>query len=441
MAAVEMSAKEAPPPAPPGQEEKSGDSEPKPDPPIADQIKEAVMGSKINVLYVFVPISVICGYSFPESKGIIFVCAFLALIPLAAALGDFTEDISLRTNDATAALINVTFGNATELIISIMALRLKNYELIKQSLVGSVLGNMLLVMGTALLLSGVKHPTLHFNPAATNTYMGTIVLSSFAFVLPTAFGTIETVPRTGDNQTTVYLDDATVSRMRLRMSREMAVVMIIVYCGYLYFQQKTHKELFDGVTEEDKDKEGTVAAAPAGTVAGVGERGEGADADGDEEEEEEPKYSFWFSFIAIGIIAILISWLSDFLVDSVEGAAKSLHISHHFIGLILIPIVGNVAEHASAVMLALKGKMDIAVGVAFGSAVQIGLFVMPLLVVIGWFSGHKLDMMFSVFTTAALFASVVLTFTICSSGSSTWLGGAKMTAAYLMLAVAFLNAT
>jgi Ca2+:H+ antiporter len=402
--------------APPVPTEEHGPKEP--DESIPQQLKKFLTGSKVNVLLIFVFIAFISGFG-KWSDSVTFTTSFLALIPLAAALGDFTEDIAKRTNDATAALINVTFGNATELIISLVALKYGQFDIIKFSLIGSIIGNMLLVLGTSFLLAGLKNRSLTFNPAATNSYLSTLILSCLCFVGPTAYSTIDAAAANP-----IYT---------LRVSREISVLMIGVYVAYLYFQQKTHRHLFDEQPASPRD------AADGGAAATTGASGQAAVQD-DDDDDDDPEYSFWFSFVGTAIVALLISVLSDFLVDSLEGAAEGLHLSRHFIGLVLVPIVGNVAEHASAIMMAMKMKLDIAIGVALGSSVQIGMFVMPIICLCGTFMGQDLDLTMGTFTTATLFVTVLLTFAVSNAGSATWLSGLKLTAAYAILALAFFHA-
>jgi len=410
---------------------------------LLEQTKDCITSSKVNVLYIFVFFAMIFGFG-KWSDPMTFTTSFLALIPLAAALGDLTEDIAKRTNDATAALINVTFGNATELIISLVALKYGQYDIIKFSLIGSIIGNMLLVLGTAFLLAGLKNPALTFNAPATNSYLSTLILSCLCFLAPTAFSTIDAAAANP-----VY---------SLRLSREVSILMIVVYAAYLYFQQKTHRHLFDEqpacsiqpsprsnaspsaaapAADSDERPEGGAASVPVPAGANREEEGSGGD---DDDDDEEPEYSMFFAIAATAVVALLISLLSDFLVDSLEGAAEGLHLSKHFIGLVLVPIVGNVAEHASAIMMALKMKLDIAIGVALGSSVQIGMFVMPVICVAGIPFGRDLDLRFSVFTTTTLFVTVLLTFAVSNAGSATWLSGLKLTVAYLILCLAFFHA-
>ena len=368
------------------------------EPPIIDQCKSFLFGSKLNILYCCIPIAFICSSS-NGPGGLLFTVSFLALIPLAASLGDLTEDLALRTNDAIGALINVTFGNATELIVSIAALRRQEYDLIKMTLVGSVIGNMLLVLGTSLIVCGLKNPIVSMNADASRTYMSMLFFGAFAIVIPSALSTLSSGKGRDDNY------------YALEVSQHISLLVAALYALYIYFQLKTHKFMFDV-----------------------------ADGDDGDEEEETPQFSFWFAFIGIGIVAVLISVLSDYLVGTVQAAAATFHLSYHFIGLVLIPIVGNVAEHASAILMANKGKMDIAVGVALGSSIQIEMFAFPVMVLIAWMGGFPLSMQLSPFLICVLFVGIIITFSCISEGSATWLSGTKMFAAYLLLCIAFLDA-
>lgn len=225
--------------------------------------------------------------------------------------------------------------------------------------------------------------------------MSTLILASFSFIVPTSFFTLN--------------KDAGDPHYALEVSQSIGLLLMVIYAAFIFFQLRTHKSLFEANDEE-------------------------------EEEEETPQFTLWFAVGAIATVAVLISFLSDFLVESISGTADSLRVGEHFIGLVLVPIVGNVAEHASAVMMASKGKMDIALGIALGSAIQISMFAWPLTVVISWIWGKKLDLVLSPFLAGCLFATVMLTFSVVSSGSSTWLSGGKLVGAYLILCSAFLFA-
>ena len=358
--------------------------EPPTDPVLKDQLKTLLFGSKLNIFYACVPIAFLTSWS-NGPGGLIFASSFFALIPLAAVLGDLTEDLALRTNDAIGALINVTFGNATEVIVALAALRLHMYDLIKMTMIGSVMGNTLLVLGSSLVVGAFSKDEVKFNANATKHYIGLLILASFAILIPSASN----------------IDDP------LRVSQHVALFMVLFYALYLYFQLKTHKHMFD---------------------------------EGEAEDEETPQFSFCVAFISIGIVALLISFISDLLVGTVSAAAATFNLSQHFIGLVIIPIVGNVAEHASAILMARKGKMDIAFGVALGSAIQIEMFAYPAVVVISWMLGYSLDLNITKFLIAVVVGVVILTQSCVADGVATWLSGGKMLCAYVLLAVAFLDA-
>eukprot|EP00759_Apiculatamorpha_spiralis_P019129 PhF_6_TR25310/c0_g1_i1/m.34942/K07300/chaA, CAX; Ca2+:H+ antiporter len=362
-------------------------------PAVHIQFKNLILGSKLNILLLVVPFSYIA-VLLDWSNIAIFFLNFLALIPLAAMLGDFTEDLSLRSNEAIGALINVTFGNATELIISIFALKAGMFDVIKQSLVGSVLGNMLLVLGCSFIAGGVKQSQTKFNATAANVYCSLLLLSTMSFVIPTAFVQLHTNPQD-----------------ILHVSRQIAIVTFLTYIAYILFQLVTHKSLFDGEAGDD-----------------------------DDEEEEEPQFSFVFAFIGTGVVGVLISFGSEFIIGSIEGAAREWGVSKHFLSVILLPIVGNAAEHATAVTQGYKGNMDIALGVAIGSSIQISSFVVPMMVIVSWMMNLTLDLNFHPFSTAILFVSVITTNSLVFDGKSHWLEGLMLLSAYLMLMIAFIYA-
>jgi Ca2+:H+ antiporter len=361
---------------------------------------------QLKLLTVFVPITLIARLGGMNS-GLQFAAAFLSLIPLAGMLGDFTEDVVKRSNEVIGALINVTFGNATELIISFFALKAGQLELIKFSLVGSILGNMLLVLGTALLVGGLRFPILNFSSDATNTYIPLLSLSVVSFIIPSGFSIME------KSYSTLSVPSADVEAVMLSVSRQVAIVTSAVYLCYLWFQLVTHKTMFDS----------------------------NADAhDGDREEEEDaPEFTLAFSLWGLAIVSLLISYCSDVLVDTVDSAAQYFHLPHAFIGIILVPIIGNAAEHATAIIMASRNRMDVAVGVAMGSSIQIALFVMPLLVIAGWIVNVPLDMYFHPFPTALLFGCVLVTGQVVGDGKSNWLEGVMLVATYFMMGVTFLH--
>lgn len=233
-----------------------------------------------------------------------------------------------------------------------------------------------------------------FNGDAAKTYIGMLLLGAFALIIPTAFGSLSSE---SDNPSAIR-----------NVSNHMSLLICASYALFLYFQLRTHKTMFDGGSEE--------------------------------EEEEPPQFSFAFGLVMIGIVALLIAQLSDVLVATVEDAANAYHISRHFIGLVIIAIVGNVAEHASAIIMAMKGKYDIALGVALGSSIQIETFALPFVVVISWVFGYELTLNITPFLAATLFAAIVVTYSCVYDSGATWLQGAKMLICYILLCIAFLDA-
>lgn len=418
-------------------------------PSLAGQLRAIFMTPlPLKVLLLAVPVAIFAG-RFELGDTVIFSACFLGLIPLAALLGDFTEDLALRSNDVVGALINVTFGNATELIISICALRAGMYQLIKLSLIGSIMGNMLLVLGSAFVVGGLRRKSLEFNCNAVNTYGPLLLLSMMSFVIPSAYSTgVLNSPAATREETHVVLS----------VSRQLAVIMCLTYVAYLVFQLVTHKEMFDGSAEtEDGEKpvslalnhsfvrfanygaaggDGTTPRRSPSAAALPAATSHGGD---DDDEAEEPQFSLAVALGGMLVVSVLISILSDTLVDSLKGAAAAMSLPDEFIGIILVPIVGNAAEHASSIVMAAKGKMDIAVGVALGSSIQIGMFVMPVLVVVAWIINLPLDMNFHPYIVAVLLVSVLVANNITSDGKSNWLEGAMLIAAYLMIAIIFIN--
>eukprot|EP00331_Platyophrya_macrostoma_P013037 CAMPEP_0176420958 /NCGR_PEP_ID=MMETSP0127-20121128/8900_1 /TAXON_ID=938130 /ORGANISM="Platyophrya macrostoma, Strain WH" /LENGTH=453 /DNA_ID=CAMNT_0017801621 /DNA_START=65 /DNA_END=1426 /DNA_ORIENTATION=- len=369
---------------------------------------------QIKVLLVFVPLMFIAKWM-DASDGPLFVFSFFALIPLAALLGDFTEDICKRSNEVVGALINVTFGNATELIISFMALRAGLFQLIKFALIGSILGNMLLVLGTGLLLGGLRRKVLRFSVEASNTYIPLLMLSVMSFLIPSGYGM--TLPHRTAQQ------EAVSASAVLSVSRCIALITAFVYVCYLWFQLVTHKEMFDDSSDNTSNSE-------------EGSNNETSlEASGEEENDERPDFTLRFAVVGLAVVSLLISYASDVLVDSVQGAALQYGIPSQFIGLILVPIVGNAAEHATAVIMAQKGRLDVAVGVALGSSIQIALFVMPVLVLGGWATHQPLDMNFHPFATAVLLVCTLVCSQIIADGKSNWLEGVMLVGAYIMVGV------
>ncbi|GAB5370846.1 hypothetical protein AAMO2058_001528400 [Amorphochlora amoebiformis] len=349
--------------------------------------------SYLNYLLLASPFAII-SYFANWGAGPTFILSLLALIPQAQLLGLFTEQVAFYTNEAIGGLLNATFGNLTELIISVVALNKGLLNIVKMSLMGSILSNCLLVMGSAFIVGGISHKSQRFNIQMASTNSGLLMMCVLAIAFPAVMVETET------NRS---------AQAVLTFSRLTAFTLLSVYGLLMLFQIKTHRHLVEGDREADED----------------------------EDEEEEQFLSWKESVIWLFIDAVFISGFSKLLVDSIEGSVKDLGISKMFIGVILIPIVGNAAEHAAAVMVAYRGRMELAMGIALGSAVQISLFGIPVVVIAAWIMNRDLDLNFSLFQTVVLSGSVLTVGLLVADGKSNYLKGAMLVSAYLIIAAAF----
>jgi Ca2+:H+ antiporter len=297
----------------------------------------------MNWLLVFIPVTVGLEVYAPDRYPLIFITSCLAILPLAGWLGRATELLAARLGEGVGGLLNATFGNAAELIIALVALRAGLYDIVKASIAGSIIGNILLVLGAAMLAGGWSRPEQHFNPAGARSQATMLTLAAIALILPAAF------------QTTA---GATVEGLG-RLSIASSVVLLIVYTLYLAFTLVTHSTLFMG-SYVPGEKEVAVSIGRAAAV---------------------------LAFATAGI-----AWMSEILVGAVEPAAHELGLSDVFVGVFVVAIIGNAAEHATAITVALKDRMDLSLSIAIGSSVQIALFVAPILVLTSLFLGPAVPM-------------------------------------------------
>ena len=339
------------------------------------------------------------------SSSVTFILTFLSIIPLAWLLGMVTEELALRTSQTVGALLNATFGNAVELIVSVQALRKGLIRLVQTSLLGSVLSNLLLVLGTSFLLGGLRYERQLYNWRGAQIYASMLLLACLALAVPSAY---------------VNAFDAEVNIVDvLDISRVTALIIFCVYLLYLYFQLITHRSVF---SDEYDDVDGE-----------AGNESEEAE----EDEVEEPMLSLTFSLLLLLLITLAISSCSDLLIDSIEPVTRAFHINESFVGIILLPIVGNAAEHATAVSCAIKNKLDLSIGVAVGSSTQIALFVIPFVTLLGWWLDQPMTLNFSEFEMIVLVMSVLIVNFLVKDGESNWLLGSMLVASYAILATAF----
>jgi Ca2+:H+ antiporter len=361
-----------------------------------------------TVLLVFVPISILAHYM--EWGAIaVFVTAGIAILPLAAWMGAATEEIAVVAGSTLGGLLNATFGNATELIIALVALRAGLVNVVKASITGSIIGNLLLVMGLSMLLGGLRFKEQSFQPVVARVNASSMNLAVIAMLLPTAV-----------NFTSSGIDQLT----QQRLSVAVAIVLILVYGLTLLFSMKTHSYLCD-VGEAEHAADG---ADGAGETGKTGEISEAKDT-------KKPNLRLWIGVLLVSTVLVAIE--SEFLVGSLEEATSGLGLTELFTGVILLPIIGNAAEHATAVTVAIKNKMDLSVSVAVGSSLQIALFVAPVLVLAGWAMGQPMDLDFNPFELVAVAVAVLIANSISSDGKSNWLEGTLLLAAYAILGLAF----
>jgi Ca2+:H+ antiporter len=342
----------------------------------------------------FVPISAIAHFLEWDST-VIFITAAIAILPLAGWLSTATEEISVVLGPSWGGLLNATFGNATELIIAIVALNAGFTSVVKASITGSIIGNLLLVMGFAMLLGGLRYKEQEFQPTMARLNASVMNLAVISILLPTAI-----------NFTTKGISEEIIQKLSIAV----AVVLIIVYCLTLLFSMKTHAYLYDVGKSEADDME--IEGHPHQINLGL-----------------------WIG-VLLGV-TVLVAVESEFLVGSLEAATAQLGLTELFTGVILLPIIGNAAEHTTAITVAMKNKMELSVSVAVGSSMQIALFVAPLLVIIGWFIGQPMDLNFNTFELVAVAVAVLLANSISSDGRSNWLEGSLLVATYAILGFAF----
>ena len=352
------------------------------------------------LLLSFVPLSIAGSYLGWDGT-VVFIFAGLAIVPLAAFMGTATEEIAVVVGPNLGGLLNATFGNATELILAIVALKEGFVGVVKATITGSIIGNLLLVMGFSLLLGGLRYKEQEFQPTAARLNASAMNLAVIAILLPTAV-----------DYTSSGLGDNTLQQLSVAV----AVVLIAVYGLTLLFSMKTHAYLYDvGVadlaTEETQDTP---------TAAAI----------------EKPP-NLWLWVIILLLVTLGVAVESELLVNSLEEATSELGLSRLFTGVILLPMIGNAAEHATAVTVAIKNKMDLSMSVAVGSSLQIALFVAPLLVIVGWFIQQPMDLDFNPFELVAVVGSVLIVNSISGDGKSNWLEGILLLATYAIVGLAF----
>ncbi len=347
----------------------------------------------INWLFGFIAVSVAMEH-FHASAPLLFFAAALAIVPIARLIILATEQLATRTGDAVGGLLNATFGNAPELIIAVVALRAGLLDMVRASLVGAILANLLLALGIAFLLGGLRHHKQKFNPLATRTYSTMMLLAAVSLAVPSAFSRL-------------FAPGSTV-RAEQGLNVGIAVLLLVAYGLYLLFSLKTHPDTFASV-------EGTAKGHHEGKQ--------------------------WSVPRAVGSLvgaSVLAAWMSEILVGAAEGTGTALGMSPTFIGIVLLAVVGGAAESGSAIAMARKNKVDLSVGIALGSSIQIALFVAPVLVLASYFiAPEPLNLAFGRGEVGALFLGVLIGTIVCGDGESNWFKGVQLTTVYAIIALMF----
>lgn len=349
----------------------------------------------LNLLLVFVPIAILLELAHGDPT-LLFVTSALGIVPLAGLLGEATDALAVKAGDRIGALLNATLGNAAELIITVVAIQAGLLNVVKASITGSILGNLLLVLGASLLAGGLKNGPQRFGRGSVSVMMTTMTIAIIGLVVPSMFGiAIERV----NHASVEYL------------SIGVAIALILSYVISLLFTLRQRPNPEEAAEAEDTPRE------------------------------HEPKHGPLADLrialaVLVGSVALL-ALLSEILVGAVEPLIQARGLSELFVGVIIVPIIGNAAEHIVAVEMALKNRMELALGIAIGSSLQIAVFVAPLLVFIALLFGQQLTLVFNQFELAALLAAVIITALIALDGESNWLEGMQLLIVYAILAIAF----
>ncbi len=340
-------------------------------------------------LFVFIPIAIFLDHSH-ASAPLIFFSAALSIVPIARLIGNSTEQLASYTGDAVGGLLNATFGNLPELIIAIIALKAGLYEMVLASLAGAILANLLLAMGLAFLVGGMKFHNQDYNPAGVRVYSSMMMIAVISLTIPSGFH--------------IFMADKAPSGKENLLNINLAVVLLIGYVLYLFFMIKTHPDFF-----RSQDS------------------GEHAD-------EHEKRWSLTRALLTLLGASVLAAFMSEVLVGAAEETGKVLGMSEVFVGVIFLAIVGGAAESISAVSMAAKNKMDLSIGILLGSSIQIALFIAPVLVILSTFIGPgQLNLTFPRSLIVVLFLTVILASMIAGDGRSNWYKGVQLIIVYLIM--------
>ena len=374
----------------------------------------------VDYLLVFVPVAGLLEIVHAPPP-LVFLVSALGIVPLAGLMGRATEALAEKAGPGIGGLLNATFGNAAELIIAVIGLSRGLGEVVKASITGSIIGNLLLVLGLSLFAGGVKHKTQRFNRAAASMGTTLLALSAIGMLVPTLFWYAAQDPiahRAHPGESTASLEG-----LEKGLSVEIAIVLGVVYILSLAFSLITHKHLYAG--------DGVMPHAGAGAGAGQSERGGTKGAGG-------TRVSFTRPVLMLLGTSALVAFLSELLVGALEPTAKAFGLTDLFVGVIVVAIVGNAAEHASAIFAAMKDQVDLALHIAIGSSLQIALFVTPILLGLSYIVGPQpIDLHFTMFEVGAVTMAALAVNLVAQDGESNWMEGVMLLAVYAILGIAF----
>jgi Ca2+:H+ antiporter len=361
---------------------------------LTDRRNSRKVAMTINWLFIFIPVAVVLEHSWPHAHTWIFFAASVAIVPIASLIVHSTEHIASRTGDAVGGLLNATFGNAPELIIAVVALKAGLFDMVRASLIGAILANLLLALGIAFLLGGLRYHNQEYNAGATRLYSSMMLISVISLIVPSAFNRF-------------FSPNETIRQEQL-LNMGMVIVLLLTYALYLVFMLKTHAEFFAGANAEGEHH-------AAGEHWGL------------------PR-----AVASLVLASMLAAWMSEILVGAAEGTGKSLGMSQTFIGIVFLAIVGGAAESGSAIATARKNKMDLSMGIALGSCIQIALFVAPMLVLLSYVvAPQPLELSFGRAEMGSLFLAVLIGAIVSGDGRATWYSGVHLITVYTIIAFLF----
>ncbi|HKR74084.1 MAG TPA: calcium/proton exchanger [Candidatus Nitrosocosmicus sp.] len=362
--------------------------------------------TKSSVLYlllIFAPISFFLD-QFNSNSTLLFIISILSLIPLAKLIGDSTEHLASHYGSTVGSLLNVTFGNAAEIIIGIIAISAGLIDLVKASIIGAILGNIMLIFGLSMIVGGIRHKEQSFNRENAGLQSSMIFLSIIGLAIPTLLAVTAFQPESVNGEKQIQL-----------LSDSLAIILLGVYIAGIIFTFITHKYLFTSPAHSNGNNNNN------NTLSSLSLK----------------HWSKKKSFLLLGLSMLGVVIVSEILVGSVEETGKRLGFGEMFVGAIIVGIVGNAAEHSSAILLARKGKIDLSIGIAAGSGTQIALFVVPILVFAGIALGQPFTLEFTLYELVTLFLAAIILNLIAHDGKSNWFEGVMLTAVYIIIALGF----